>query len=195
MYFEPEKERKQTFLRKGKKSSRMGAKFEDDNHAENQKLMKAVSSQTPNSGAGNIKGDEQISGIISIMEELKTAVIPKLSRGSLSFSIKKTWLKKLKEEAVAENKELWYLKFKFLETEDESFVIIGQEELMSMVATLVHDRRKANLADARISYYKAKSEELEAEASLLEARQRTLEKELELCRLQLGQDILPAFEI
>ena len=107
----------------GKNSNRMGAKFEKENHENNQKLL-ASSNQTPNSGAGRVKGDEQISGIIHIMEELKTRVKPKIARGSQTFTIHKEWLDKLTKESQAENKECWYLKFRFNETEEDTYVVV-----------------------------------------------------------------------
>ena len=171
-YFSPIKTRvKKTYT--GKKSNRMGAKFEAKNHEANEKLLTS-SNLTPNSGAGKIKGDEQITGLVRIMEELKTHIKPKTARGDKTFTIHKEWLKKLDKEAPSENMEFWYLKFKFLETDPDTYIAINEEILMSMVKTLVEDRRKANLAQKAIDLANAKADTLRAENILLEARLREL---------------------
>ena len=54
---------------------------------------------TLNSGATVLeKGDEQISGIINVMEELKTQM-PDRAKGTKTFTIKRQWLDKLNKEA------------------------------------------------------------------------------------------------
>ncbi|MGL5506412.1 MAG: hypothetical protein ACRDB0_00770, partial [Paraclostridium sp.] len=57
-------------LNKGN-SKRMGSQFEDNNHKNNARMIQELVStnMTPNSGAGKVKGDEQIRGLINIMEE------------------------------------------------------------------------------------------------------------------------------
>ena len=170
-YFSPAKTRiKKTYA--GKKSSRMGARFEEENHAKNET---ALSRQTPNSGAGRIKGDEQITGLVRIMEELKTHVKPRLSRGDKTFTVHKEWFQKLDAEAPVENMEFWYLKFKFLETDPETYIAINEEILMAMVATLVEDRRKAKLAQQAIDLANARADTLRAENILLEAKLREMQ--------------------
>lgn len=172
-YYSPEKIRpRKTYT--GKKSNRQGAQFEAKNHETNQKLLTS-SSLTPNSGAGRIKGDEQITGLVRIMEELKTHVKPKLSRGDKTFTIHKEWFEKLDTEAPLENMEFWYLKFRFLETDPDTYVAINEDILMAMVATLVEDRRKAKLAQLAIEYANAKADRIHAENIALEAKIRELE--------------------
>ena len=170
----------------GKNSNRMGAKFEKENHENNQKLL-ASSNQTPNSGAGRVKGDEQISGIIHIMEELKTRVKPKIARGSQTFTIHKEWLDKLTKEAQAENKEFWYLKFRFNETEEDTYIVISQDIIMSMIKTMAEDRRKAKLAQGEIDLAKAKAELLDAENTKLRAEIHLKETELRVLNDRIGE--------
>ena len=162
----------------------MGAKFEEQNHVLNTSILNTASSMTPNSGAGKIKGDEQISGIINVMEELKTAVVPKLSRGSLSFTIKKEWLEKLDKEANAENKEFWYLKFRFLESDNNTYVVIDQDLIMSMVSTMVNDRTKAKLAIAEIEMLRAQYRQLQTQIVAKESEITALLKEREYLKLK-----------
>ena len=176
-YYSPEKIR----IRKpyvGKNSNRQGARFEKRNHESNEKLLTS-SSLTPNSGAGKIKGDEQITGLVRIMEELKTRVKPKLSRGDKTFTIHKEWFQKLDVEASAEGMEFWYLKFKFLETDPDTYIAINEEILMAMVKTLVEDRRKTKLAQQAIDLANARADTIRAENILLEAKLRELTLELQ----------------
>ena len=170
----------------GKNSNRMGARFEKDNHEANRKLL-AVSNPTPNSGAGRVKGDEQISGLIHVMEELKTKVKPKLARGSETFTIRKEWLDKLNREARAENKEFWYLKFRFNESEDDTYIVVGQEMLMDMVRTMADDRRRAVLSQHRIDLANARAELASAEAAKIQAELRVREAELGMLYDELGK--------
>ncbi len=177
--------------RQQKQDNRTGSAFEYANHKNNQAVLQsdAVSSMTLNSGATPIqKGDEQISGIIEIMEELKTQM-PDRAKGIKSFAVKRSWLDKLHTEALKENKEFWYLKFAF--SEDEAlhnagniFVVTEQDIIMSMVKTMVEDRKKANLADNKIEvadkmrlYVEAENVKLRAQIELLKARLKQLERE------------------
>ena len=176
-YYSPEKIRTQKVYA-GKKSNRQGAKFEAKNHEANQRLLTA-SSLTPNSGAGKIKGDEQITGLVRIMEELKTHVKPRTARGDKTFTIHKEWFEKLDVEAPLENMEFWYLKFRFLETDADTYVALNEAILMAMVASMVEDRRKAKLAQHAIDLANATADRIKAENILLEARIRELELQQE----------------
>ena len=176
-YYSPEKIRVQKTYT-GKKSNRQGARFEAKNHEANQKLLTS-SNLTPNSGAGKIKGDEQITGLIRIMEELKTHVKPRISRGDKTFTIHKEWFEKLNMEAPAENMEFWYVKFRFLETDPDTYVAVNENILMAMVASLVEDRRKAKLAQGAVDLANATADRIRAENVLLEARIRELMLQLQ----------------
>jgi len=177
-YYSPEKIRvRKTYT--GKKSNRQGAQFETKNHEANQALLTS-SKLTPNSGAGRIKGDEQITGLVRIMEELKTHIKPKIARGDKTFTIHKEWFTKLDLEAPDENMEFWYLKFRFLETDPDTYIAINEDILMAMVKTLIEDRRKAKLAQQAIDLANAKADRIKAENILLEAKVRELTLQLEM---------------
>lgn len=178
-YFLAKKVKNKPAFRQAKKSRRMGATFEEENHTSNMKMLKATSSMTPNSGAGKIKGDEQINGIINIMEELKTKVVPRYSRGSLTFTIQKEWLDKLTREARNEGKEFWYLKFRFLENEKETYVVVDEEIIVSMIKTMVADRRKAILCDMEVDACNKKVRAYETEIVALKSKIEALEAEFE----------------
>lgn len=172
--------RKQT----NKPDKRKGSNFEYNNHNNNIKILKddAISSMTLNSGATIIeKGDEQISGIIEIMEELKTQM-PDRTKGIKSFTIKREWLDKLHREALQENKEFWYLKFAFSEDETnhvggQVFVVTEQDIIMSMIKTMVEDRKVANRANALIDVANKRKELIEAENIKLRAEVALLRAE------------------
>ena len=174
-----------------KPDGRMGSSFEYANHKRNEKMI-AQSHMTLNSGAtAKEKGDEQISGIINIMEELKTQE-PERGRGCKSFAIKRHWLNKLHVEALRENKEFWYLKFAFNEDDGASahgfdegnpagnvFVAVEQYVIMSMVQTMVMDRQKAELCDARVKMYQKRAAAKETEVVALKAKIEELQSKLD----------------
>lgn len=187
-FYYPKKQRKKTSLsaNPNKASKRMGAKFELSNHINNKRLISAATNMTPNSGAGSyIKGDEQITGIINIMEELKTKIVPKISRGEKAFTINKGWLTKLDAEAKRENKEFWYLKFKFLESDEDSYVVVNEEIIMSMVYTIIKDRDTAQKADLKIDKYKKRLEYETTNNAALQAKIDYLQTELNELRANL----------
>lgn len=154
-----------------KNSKRMGSTFEMNNHIAMSNTVKAVSTDmTPNSGAGKVKGDQQITGILETMEELKTQEVTR-ARGHAQFTIKREWLDKLAREAPLENKEFWYLKFAFCNTDDEAFVVIDAKMMADLTATLIHDRLKAKEADNKVDvankkYYLADAENAKLRAEI-----------------------------
>lgn len=190
MFFEPIKKKTPVRLRTQKKSKRMGAKFEEENHEQNMAIVGRDSCfLTPNSGAGNLyKGDEWINGFCSVMQELKTNVKPKVSRGSKSYTVKRQELEKVKREGDEANIEFYYLKFRFLESDSETYSIISDEIMNSIIATLNEDRKKVALTDSTVNYFKAKYLRIEAEKSLLEAKVRELEAELALVKIKEGKE-------
>ena len=190
MFFEPMKKKAPVRLRTQKKSKRMGAKFEEENHEQNMAIVGRDSCfLTPNSGAGNLyKGDEWINGFCSVMQELKTNVKPKVSRGSKSYTVKRQELEKVKREGDEANIEFYYLKFRFLESDSETYSIISDEIMNSIIATLNEDRKKVALTDSTVNYFKAKYLRIEAEKSLLEAKVRELEAELALVKIKEGKE-------
>ena len=190
MFFEPIKKKAPVRLRTQKKSKRMGAKFEEENHEQNMAIVGRDSCfLTPNSGAGNLyKGDEWINGFCSVMQELKTNVKPKVSRGSKSYTVKRQELEKVKREGDEANIEFYYLKFRFLESDSETYSIIRDEIINSIIATLNKKKKKVALTDSTVNYFKAKYLRIEAEKSLLEAKVRELEAELALVKIKEGQE-------
>lgn len=151
-----------------KPTGRMGELFERNNHKAVKNNIESVVStgMTPNSGAGKVKGDQQITGLIRIMEELKTQD-PNRARGHSQFTIQRKWLDKLDREAPAENMEFWYLKFAFCDTDDQSYVVFDSAQMNDMVATIIHDRKKANEVDARIKVENKRRMLAEAESTKL----------------------------
>lgn len=157
---------------------RQGSNFEFNNHKRNNKVLSdAVSGMTLNSGATVIaKGDEQILGSIRIMEELKTKTSVQ-APGKKTFTIRKDWLDKLHREAIAENMEFWYLKFSFYEADQDVYAIVEQDVIMSMVKTMVEDRRsiekersRADIENKRRELTESKLLTAQAEINLLKAK-------------------------
>lgn len=164
--------------RQQKADGRMGSSFEYKNHKNNNAVLTDTGSRmTPNSGANHIKGDEQIRGLVNIMEELKTKV-KQQAPGKESFTIKREWLEKLNREARAAGEEFWYLKFSFHEYNNDVFIIVEQDVIMSMVKTLVEDRKGVSLE-------KAKTQVAENRARLVEAENVKLLAEIELLKSKL----------
>ena len=182
MYFEPKKVKVRPTLRKQKKSSRLGAKFEEENHESNKKLYTSKEScmQTPNSGAGSIKGDEWITSFITVMQELKTNVVPKISRGSQTYTCKRNELEKLKNEAGDANVEFYFLKFRFLESDSDTYTIINDEMIDAVLISMNEARKKVALADKTIDFYKARYEYIQAKNVELEAEIKMLKANLNL---------------
>ena len=138
------------------------------------------SSRTPNSGAGKVKGDEQIVGLVNIMQEVKTQEVVR-AKGHSQFTIKREWLDKLAEEAPAENMDFWYLVFSFKNTDEQQYVIIDKQQLNDMVATMAEDRkvakeahRRIDLADKKRIYTEAENLKLQAEVDMLKAEIKLL---------------------
>lgn len=164
---------------------RMGSNFEYANHKRNNNLLsETVSGMTLNSGATVIaKGDEQILGDIRIMEELKTKTSVQ-APGKKTFTMQKKWLDKLHREALAENMEFWYLKFSFFEADDDVYVAVEQDTIMSMVKTMVDDRRnikkernRADIENKRRELAESKLLEAQAEINLLKAQLEKIQLE------------------
>lgn len=188
-HFYAPKNKPKKFLAKNvnKQDDRKGSKFEYKNHQNNENLVS--SNMTINSGAtAKEKGDEQIRGIINIMEELKTQM-PDRARGNTMFTIKRKWLDKLHMEAINENMEFWYLKFCFNEDEavyngDNIYCITEENIIMDMIKTMIRDRKKAAECDATINLYKKKYMEIEAKNMALKAELEALKSEIDYADLK-----------
>lgn len=185
-FYVPKKIKKNTGLNKSaaKISKRQGSKFEYDNHNTNANILNgAASRMTPNSGAGFVKGDEEIQGIINIMEELKCSE-KTTARGAKQFSIQKEWLDKLNRESKEADKEFWYLKFAFGNHEADWYVITESDIIMSMIYTMCEDRKKALLADNKIAVAEKRRNLIEAENTKLLAEIELLKAEIELLKAE-----------
>ena len=181
MYFEPKKIKSRPQMRTQKKSSRMGARFEEENHQKNLAMLGKTSCfMTPNSGAGDkYKGDEWLNGFCTVMQELKTNVKPKISRGSKTYTCKRDELEKVKREGKEANVEFAYLKFRFLESDSDTYSIINDEVMDSVITTLISDRKKVNKINEYIDYYEKREKYLKNKVLMLESRNQELEKILE----------------
>ena len=196
MYFEPIRVKPKLMLRTQKKSERMGSRFEEENHKNNVELVGGLNCfLTPNSGAGSIyKGDEWIQGFISVMQELKTNVKPKISRGSKTYTCRRAELEKVKREGVDANVEFMYLKFRFNEADSDTYTIISDDVMDSVIAALIEDRKKVQAVDSLKKYYETKDKyqksrivELEARIISLENKIRLIEAENKLTCDRLGE--------
>ena len=184
MYFEPKKIKSRPQMRTQKKSNRMGARFEEENHQKNVAMFNKISCfMTPNSGAGDkYKGDEWINGFCTVMQELKTNVKPKISRGSKTYTCKRDELEKVKREGKEANVEFAYLKFRFLESDSETYSIISDDIMDSVITTLIADREKVNRINEYIDYYEKREKYLKNKMLMLESRNQELERILEELR-------------
>jgi hypothetical protein len=178
-YIEPKKRPKKMSHKAPKADGRMGSSTEFRNHVANRDLLSETTTRmTPNSGAGRIKGDQEIAGLVHIMEEIKTKV-KEQAPGKQSFTIQRSWLDKLNQEAKQANKEFWYLKYSFNEFDEDVYIIVEQDIIMSMVFTLVSDRKAAISAQKEIAIANKRKEVVEAENILLKAKLELLQLELE----------------
>ena len=162
----------------------MGARFEEENHQKNVTMFNKTSCfMTPNSGAGDkYKGDEWINGFCTVMQELKTNVKPKISRGSKTYTCKRDELEKVKREGKEANVEFAYLKFRFLESDSETYSIISDDIMDSVITTLIADREKVNKINDYIDYYEKREKYLKNKMLMLESRNQELERILEELR-------------
>ena len=182
MYFEPIKVKTKPKLRTQKKSERMGSRFEEENHKNNVDLVGGLNCfLTPNSGAGSIyKGDEWIKGFISVMQELKTNVKPKISRGSKTYTCRRAELEKVKREGQDADVEFMYLKFRFNEADSDTYTLIRDDVMDSVIASLVEDRKKVQAVDSLKKYYETKDNYQKSRIVELEARIISLENKIRL---------------
>jgi hypothetical protein len=178
--YTPEK-KKQFGIKKNlnKTSNRMGSKAEMINHESNKATIDA--SMTPNSGAGKVKGDEQMRGLVNIMQEVKTQEVVR-AKGHTQFTIKREWLDKLANEAPLENMDFWYLVFSFKDTDSQQYVVIDKQQMNDMVATLIDDRKTAKTANSKIALADKKRIAAETENLALLAKIDALEAEIELLK-------------
>ena len=160
--------RKQTYIKKNtnKQSNRMGSQAEMINHRNLENTLKTESNMTPNSGAGKVKGDEQVRGLINWMFELKTQEVER-ARGHKQFTVKKEWLDKLAKEAPKENMEYWSLVFSFKDNDEQLYAIMDVKQVYDCIATIKEDRKTAKAAQSQIDLANKRRILVEAENTKL----------------------------
>ena len=182
-FYEQRKVRVQTKLRHRaqKADKRMGSQFEKANHDSNvSALRETESNMTINSGATRRqKGDENITGYVRVMEELKTQLATR-AKGTKSFTIQREWLDKLSREAQQREFEFWYLVFQFSEHENEPFVVVEKEMVFNMIQTMLSDRRRADLAAKAAEVSQKETEAVRTKMSSLYSKIAYLESKIEL---------------
>jgi hypothetical protein len=117
------------------------------------------------------------------MEELKQQN-KQLANGNKSFSMQRAWLQKLKREAMAENKEFWYLKFSFGEDTLDTYITVEEEVIMSMVSTMISDRKDKKIAEQKSVVANNRIKLLEVEVAKLQAELDLIKSEKTLERLE-----------
>lgn len=187
-FYKPVEQKKKQGLkqRAQRADKRQGSAFEAANHKRNVSGIKETeSSMTVNSGATRRqKGDENITGYVRVVEELKTQM-PDRAKGTKSFTIQRSWLDKLHQESLQHNQEFWYLVFAFSENEGinpagDTFVISEKEMIFNMVQTMISDRRKADIAAQQLDVAMKETEMVKADNAALLAKIRYLEAKLDL---------------
>lgn len=193
-YYEPPeaKPRRRMKQHQDKADGRMGSNFEFANHKVMAKVFGGSEKEvnvgmTLNSGATiKEKGDEQVSGLVNIMEELKTQE-PDRKGGTKSFSIQRKWLDKLHREAMAEGKEMWWLKFAFSEPEGEAgrtFIVLEQDQILSLALMVRNNRARQKVAEAKEKKLEAELGAAKAEIQRLQAQISYMNRAKDLEELQ-----------
>ena len=111
------------------------------------------------------------------MVEIKTTTKKNINKepGKETFTIKR----ELEREAAQEGIEFKFLKFSFKEHDDKFYIVIRDTEVLSMIATMKHDREKLYKLQNEINIYKKKYELIEAENTKKEAEIQYLKALLE----------------
>lgn len=170
---------------KTKNTGRMGAISEEKSYNQMKEALNTTNvTGTPNSGAGKIKGDEQIRGLINVMIELKTTVKKNINKepGKETFTIQRAWLDKLEREAKAENMEFQFLKWSFKEHDDKFYCVTEDSQIIDMIVTMKHDREELKRVQNEVDIHKKRRELVEAENTALLAKIALLEAELKVAK-------------
>jgi hypothetical protein len=164
------------------KTGRMGSISEEKSFKQMENALNTSVTGTPNSGAGKVKGDEQIKGLINVMVELKTTVKKNLNKepGKETFTIKKAWLDKLRREAKEENMEFQYLKFSFKEDDDHFYCVTEDSQIIDMIVTMKHDREELKKLQNEIDVHRKRAELAEAKETALIAEINLLKAKLKV---------------
>lgn len=162
------------------KSKRQGSISEVKSYNQIENALNTDVTGTPNSGAGKVKGDLQIKGLLNVMVEIKTTVKKNINKepGKETFTIKKAWLDKLRTEAKEENMEFQYLMFSFKEDDNNFYCVTESSQITDMITTMKHDREELKKLQNEIDVYKRKAE-------FVEAKETALLAEIELLKAKL----------
>lgn len=165
---------------KTQKTKRMGAISEVKSFNQMEQALNTSVTGTPNSGAGKVKGDEQIRGLINVMIELKTTTRKNLNKepGKETFTIQRSWLDKLEREAKEENMEFQYLKFSFKEHDDKFYCVTLDTDIIDMIVTMKNDREQLKKIQNEFEVYQRRLE-------LSESKNTTLQAEIDYLKAQL----------
>lgn len=168
-----------------KADKRMGSSFEKKNHDRNTAALRETeSNMTINSGATRRqKGDENITGYIRVMEELKTQM-PERAKGTKTFTIHREWLDKLHREALQKGFEFWYLVFQFAENDNNPYVIVEKDMVFNMVQNMLSDRKRADLASQASNVSHKEINMLKANIGALHSKIDYLEEKLKLLSMK-----------
>jgi len=175
--------------RANKADKRMGSSFEKKNHDRNvSALRETESNMTINSGATRRqKGDENITGYVRVMEELKTQM-PERAKGTKTFTIHREWLDKLHREALQKGFEFWYLVFQFAENDNNPYVIVEKDMVFNMIQNMLSDRKRADLASQASNVCHKEIDMLKANISALYSKIDYLEEKLKLYSMKEKND-------
>jgi hypothetical protein len=167
---------------KTQKTARMGAISEVKSYNQMKEALNTDVTGTPNSGAGKIKGDEQIRGLINVMVELKTTVKKNVNKepGKETFTIQRAWMDKLEREAKEAKMEFQYLKFSFKEHDDKFYCITDDSLIIDMIVTMKHDREELKKIQNEFDVEKKRRELVEAENTKLLAEIELLKAKLKV---------------
>ena len=173
-----------------KDTGRMGASSETKSFLETKEALDTYVTGTPNSGAGRVKGDEQIRGLINVMIELKTTVKKNLNKepGKETFTLQRSWLEKLEKEAKAEQMEFQYLKFSFKESDDKFYAVTENDQILDMIVTMKNDRVALKKSASEIDVYKKRTALAEAEKVKLQAEIELLRAENKMYKYKIDAD-------
>ena len=157
---------------KTKLSKRQGSISEVKSYQQTKEALNTSVTGTPNSGAGKIKGDEQIRGLLNVMTEIKTTTRKNINKepGKETFTIQRAWMDKLERESREAGMEFNYLKFSFKEHDDKFYIVVRDNQVLSMIATMKHDREALKKLENEMDIYKRRFEYEQARCAELESK-------------------------
>lgn len=187
LWYKPPKVRKnglRSKIIKTTETKRQGSISEVKSFYQTKEALNMDVTGTPNSGAGRIKADEQIRGLLNVMIELKTTTRKNLNKqpGKETFTIQRAWLEKLEKEAKEANMDFQYLKFSFKENDEKFYAITENDVIIDMIVTMKHDRIKLKNTELEFDIYKKR-------LALAEAENIKLSAEIDLLKSKLKNKV------